>query len=161
MLFFITAGNPPTILHALINHTYYLSSISKSLGGIMKKFYVASSFQNVKTVRFVSEQLKNKGYVQTYDWTKNKRASSIEELSIIGQEEKQSVMEADFLIVLLPAGKGSHIELGIALGLGKKIFLYSQNNEVSNFETTTTFYHLSEVEIVIGTIDKLLNKVIH
>ncbi|MEO4054888.1 nucleoside 2-deoxyribosyltransferase [Solibacillus sp. CAU 1738] len=125
----------------------------------MKKFYVASSFQNIEAVRFVSEHLKNKGYVQTYDWTKNKRASHIKELKAIGQAEKKSVIEADFLIVLLPAGKGSHIELGIALGLGKKIFLYCLNNEVINFETTSTFYHLSEVEIVIGTIDELLNKV--
>lgn len=125
----------------------------------MKKFYVASSFQNIEVVRFVSEQLKNKGYVQTYDWTKNNRASTIEDLKEIGQEEKKAVMEADFLIVLLPAGKGSHIELGIALGQGKKIYLYSQNNEVSNFETTSTFYHLSEVEIVIGTIEELLTKV--
>lgn len=125
----------------------------------MKKFYVASSFQNVEVVRFVSEQLKTNGYVQTYDWTKNNRASTIEDLKEIGQEEKKAVMEADFLIVLLPAGKGSHIEFGIALGLGKKIYLYSQNNEVSNFETTSTFYHLSEVEIVIGTIDELLTKV--
>ncbi|AND41423.1 nucleoside 2-deoxyribosyltransferase [Cytobacillus oceanisediminis] len=125
----------------------------------MNKFYVASSFQNVETVRLVSEQLKNMGYVQTYDWTKNKRAASIEDLKEIGQEEKIAVMKADFLIVVLPAGKGSHIELGIALGQSKKIYLYSQNNDVHNINTTSTFYHLSEVEIVTGTIDDLLNKV--
>lgn len=123
------------------------------------KFYVASSFQNLEAVQFVSGQLQNRGYVQTYDWTKNNRASTIEDLKEIGQEEKKAVMKADFLIVLLPAGKGSHIELGIALGQGKRIYLYSQNNEVSNFETTSTFYHLSEVEIVIGSIDELLTKV--
>ncbi len=125
----------------------------------MKKFYVASSFQNAEAVRFVSEQLTKKGYVQTYDWTKNKRASTIEDLKNIGQEEMQSVIEADFVIVLLPAGKGSHIELGIALGLGKKIFLYSPNNEVHHFEKTSTFYHVSEVEIVIGTLEELVTKV--
>lgn len=65
-------------------------------------------------------------------------------------------MEADFLVVLLPARKGSHIEFGIALGQGKKIYLYSPNEEVNNFETTSTFYHLPEVEIVIGNIDDLI-----
>ncbi|WP_078382762.1 group-specific protein [Sutcliffiella halmapala] len=127
----------------------------------MRKFYVASSFQNQETVRIVSRQLKDQGYIQTYDWTKNKRASTFEELKEVGQAEKTAVMEADFLIVLLPAGKGSHIEFGIALGQGKKIFLYSHNNEVNNFETTSTFYHLSEVEKVIGTIDDLIEKVIN
>ena len=61
-------------------------------------------------------------------------------------------MEADFTIVLLPAGKGSHIEFGIALAQGKRIYLYSQNEEVNNFETTSTFYHLPQVEKCIGTL---------
>ena len=70
-------------------------------------------------------------------------------------------MNADFIIVLLPAGKGSHIELGIALGQEKKIYLYSPNNEVNNIEITSTFYHLSNVEKCIGTIEELLDKVTH
>ncbi len=65
-------------------------------------------------------------------------------------------MEADFIIVLLPAGKGSHVEFGIALGQGKRIYLYSQNDEVNKIETTSTFYHLDEVEKFIGTIDGLI-----
>lgn len=119
----------------------------------MEKFYVASSFKNIDKVRYVSEKLRNKGYIQTYDWTKNKRATTLENLKTIGQYEKQAVIEADFIVVLLPAGKGSHIEFGIALGQGKRIFLYSLSEEV---ETASTFYHLPEVEICTGTIDDLI-----
>lgn len=122
----------------------------------MKKFYVASSFKNIDTVRYVSNELKKKGYIQTYDWTQNERASTVEDLKEIGQQERNAVLEADFIIVLLPAGKGSHIEFGIALGQGKRIYLYSQDDEVNKFETTSTFYHLSEVEKCIGTIDELI-----
>ncbi|MDY0394932.1 hypothetical protein RWE15_11425 [Virgibacillus halophilus] len=68
-------------------------------------------------------------------------------------------MEADFIVVILPGGKGTHIELGIALGLEKRIFLYSPNEEVNNFETISTFYHLTEVEKCFGTLDELLEKV--
>ncbi|MDF2065600.1 nucleoside 2-deoxyribosyltransferase [Bacillus sp. Cr_A10] len=121
------------------------------------KFYIASSFQNIESVKYVSEVLKNKGYIHTYDWTKNERALSIEKLQAIGQEEKNGVMNADILVVLLPAGKGSHIEFGIALGQGKKVFLYSPNDDVRDLETTSTFYHLPDVEIVIGTIDELID----
>jgi len=117
------------------------------------KFYIASGFKNKDSVRYVSEKMKNKGHFHTYDWTKNERASTIEELKEIGQNEKNAVTEADFIVVLLPAGKGSHIELGIALGHGKKVYLYSPTEEVNNFETTSTFYHLPEVEIFIGTLD--------
>ena len=67
-------------------------------------------------------RLKEIGYEQTYDWTQNNRASSLEALQKIGLLEKKAVIEADFLIVLTPAGKGSHIELGMAIGmlLGKR-----------------------------------------
>jgi len=41
---------------------------------------------------------------------------------------------------LLPAGKGSHIELGIAFGRGKKVYLYPAHEEFNNIETTSTFY---------------------
>lgn len=121
------------------------------------KFYIASSFQNIDSVKYVSEVLKNKGYIHTYDWTKNERASTIDKLQAIGQEEKNGVLNADILVVLLPAGKGSHIEFGIALGQGKKVFLYSPNEDVRDLETTSTFYHLPEVEMVIGTIDELID----
>lgn len=124
------------------------------------KFYIASSFKNIDNVRFVSRQLINEGYILTYDWTKNQRASTIEELEVIGQEEKDAVIDADFIVVLLPAGKGSHIEMGIALGLSKKIYLYSPNEEVNNYTTTSTFYHLSEVKKCIGTLDDLVKKVL-
>ncbi|GIN84591.1 hypothetical protein J6TS2_09770 [Heyndrickxia sporothermodurans] len=122
----------------------------------MEKFYVASSFKNIDTVRFISKQLINKGYIQTYDWTKNEGVSTINDLKKIGQEEKNAVMGADFIIVVLPAGKGSHIELGIAIGKGKKVYLYSPNNEVNDFEKITTFYHLPEIELCTGSIKELL-----
>ncbi|WP_027963740.1 nucleoside 2-deoxyribosyltransferase [Halalkalibacillus halophilus] len=122
----------------------------------MKKFYIASSLKNINTVREVSQDLVNRGFNHTYDWTLNDKASTLEELKTIGQLEKEAVKEADFVIVLLPAGKGSHIELGIALGQGKKVYLYSPNSEVYNVETTSTFYHIPEVEIFEGTLDELI-----
>ncbi|MFD1778490.1 group-specific protein [Fredinandcohnia salidurans] len=126
----------------------------------MKKFYVASSFKNIETVRYVSQQLVKRGFIHTYDWTKNERASTFDDLKAIGIQEKNAVIESDFLIVLFPAGKGSHIELGIALGQGKKIYLYSPDDQINHFETTSTFYHLPEVEKCIGTIEDLIERVV-
>jgi hypothetical protein len=134
-------------------------SKTMTMGAIMKKFYVASSFNNIETVRYVCNTLINRGFIQTYDWTKNQRALTLYDLKMIGSQEKNAVKEADFLIVLLPAGKGSHIELGIALGQGKKIYLYSPNGDIDNFETTSTFYHLPEVEKCLGSIDDLIDRV--
>jgi nucleoside 2-deoxyribosyltransferase len=125
----------------------------------MHKFYIASSLINIEKVREVSKRLKDKGFIHTYDWTQNERAATLEDLKEIGEKELVAVLEADFLIVLLPGGKGSHIEFGIALGQGKKIFLYSENDDINNVETTSTFYHLDNVEKVMGTIEELLERV--
>ena len=125
----------------------------------MKKFYIASSLKNIDQVRNVSNRLKDKGFIHTYDWTVNEKITTLEELKAIGQKEKNAILEADFVVVLLPAGKGSHIELGIAIGNGKRVYLYSPNKEVDNIETTSTFYHLSEVEKCFGTIDKLIDTI--
>ncbi|WP_427136873.1 group-specific protein [Psychrobacillus psychrodurans] len=120
------------------------------------KFYIASSFKNIELVRYVSENLKNRGYIHTYDWTVNENVTTLEELKIIGEKEKTAVIEADFVVVILPAGKGSHIELGIAIGNRKNIYLYSPNKEIDNIETTSTFYHLPEIEKCFGTLDELV-----
>lgn len=125
----------------------------------MNTFYIASSLSNIDTVRLVRNQLIKKGFVYTYDWTQNERASTIEDLVEIGTKEKKAVLEADFIVVLLPAGKGSHIEFGMALGQGKPIYLYSPNDDINNIATTSTFYHLSNVEKCVGTIDELVEKI--
>ncbi len=126
---------------------------------MINKFYIASSFNNIEKVREVSIRLKDKGFIQTYDWTQNERAATLEDLKEIGEKERNAVLEADFLIVLLPAGKGSHIEFGIAIGQGKKIYLFSENDDIDNFETTSTFYHLDNVEKIMGTVEELMEKI--
>jgi nucleoside 2-deoxyribosyltransferase len=130
----------------------------------LNKFYIASSFRNVDAVHYVSERLKSKGYIQTYDWTQNAEAHdaltfTFEDLKNIGQKEQQGVLDSDVVIVLLPGGKGTHIEFGIAIGHGKRIFLYSPDQAIKDPQTTSTFYHLPEVETCFGTLDELLEKV--
>lgn len=131
----------------------------------MEKFYVASSFRNIEAVNYVTNQLIDKGYLHTYNWTRNAKSKeeqtiTLEDLIEIGQNEKKAVMESDFVVVILPGGKGTHIELGIALGQKKKIFLYSPDCAINNVDTTSTFYHLPEVEKCYGTLDELLDKIV-
>lgn len=127
------------------------------------KFYVASSFNNIENVRKVSEVLRNQGFCQTYDWTKNNQADSIELPTAIGESEKKAVSESDFLVVLLPGGNGSHIEMGIALGLGKTVYLYSSTIEdFEDFSKTSTYYHVEGVKkfdgSVLGFLDFILKE---
>lgn len=123
-------------------------------------FYIASSFRNIEQVREISNELKLKGYIHTYDWTQNEKVNSFEKLATIGVKEKEAVMNSDFFVILLPAGKGSHIELGIALGLVKRIYLYSPTNEIYEYDKTTTFYHIEGVDKFVGKFDLFIQYLI-
>lgn len=123
------------------------------------KFYIASSLKNIENVRLVAENLKALGFQHTYDWTAHSNIDSITKLRIIGEEELSGVLAADVVIVMIPAGKGSHVELGIALGAGKKIYLYSSTNELNEIGNTCTFYHVDSVEQRIGSLEELINSV--
>lgn len=83
-------------------------------------FYVASSFRNIVNVRYVAQILESMGYVNTYDWTQNAsardaRTVTLGDLRSIGQHERDAVIGADVVVVLLPGGKGTHVEFGIAI----------------------------------------------
>jgi hypothetical protein len=123
------------------------------------KFYIASSFKNIDNVRNVAEQLKARGFIQTYDWTTHTGIDSLQELAAIGAKEKEAVLHAEIFIIMLPAGKGSHVELGLALGAGKAIYMYSANDEMNDIDKTSTFYQLPEVHKIIGTLDDLVSMI--
>ncbi|MCD5323374.1 MULTISPECIES: nucleoside 2-deoxyribosyltransferase [Pontibacillus] len=122
-------------------------------------FYIGSGFQNKEQVQFVRDQLIQRGFIHTYDWTENERAASKEALVEIGQKEKDGVYEADLVVILLPGGKGTHIELGMALALNKTIILYAPNREVEDFTKTSTFYHLPEIQYS-DSLDEVISKTI-
>lgn len=127
---------------------------------ICLKFYIASGLQNRESVQYIASSLINEGFTHTYDWTKNNRASTTDELCSIGQHERDGVVDATFLIVLLPGGKGIHVELGMALAARRKIYLYSLDESIYNINQTVTFYFLPEVETYTGSLDNFLTFVL-
>ncbi|MBB6454754.1 nucleoside 2-deoxyribosyltransferase [Salirhabdus euzebyi] len=122
-------------------------------------FYVASSFHNKEMVQQVVEELKFAGFLHTYDWTKNERASTLDELKRIGKKEREAVKNADFLVMLMPGGAGTHVELGIALGLNKRIYLYSPDHDIYDYERSCTFYYVDGVYKYVGLLENFIKEV--
>ncbi|WP_054707615.1 hypothetical protein [Bacillus sp. JCM 19041] len=120
------------------------------------KYYIASSFANISQVCSLNQTLSEMGHSVTYDWTKNERTTIIANMNRIAQLEKAAVLESDIFIMLLPAGRGSHIEYGMALATDKPIILYSPQNEVLE----TTFYHMPNVQIVTGNDRELVKAIV-
>jgi hypothetical protein len=124
----------------------------------MKNFYIATSFSRAQDHNRIRDLLVKNGYRITYDWTLDTkgRATSREKLLAVTDAEIKGVLAANTVVVLLPGGNGTHAELGIALGAGKKILLHCENGDVFEpGEKACTFYHHPNVtQIVCGIDDK-------
>lgn len=86
--------------------------------------------------------------------------STIKDLIEYSKLEQQGIIDSDVVIILLPAGRGTHIELGMALALNKKIFLCSETKEEFNIKNTVNFYQLPNIVRLVGTADENLKEII-
>lgn len=123
-------------------------------------FYIASSFRNITDVRFISDRLIQQGHQLTYDWTRSERVETATELNRIGQLELDAVQASDYLILILPAGKGSHVELGIALAKQLPIFLCMTDATGWTGPEASTFYHVGDVTPCVGVVDDWVRTII-
>ena len=116
------------------------------------KYYLSSSFENREMAHVASYLLNHNNFIHTYDWTQNEKAATFEELRFVGEKEREGILEADFFILFLPAGKTSHTELGMALALKKRIYIYSPNEDIYDLDKTSNLYFLPEVRPFVGQI---------
>lgn len=112
------------------------------------KFYIATSPSRIAAHQIVRDNLKRFGHEISYDWTLHPSVKSVskERLREVASLDLNGVSEADFVVVLLPGGHGTHLELGFAIAKEKKVFLHSEDPTI--FETgpqTNVFYHHPDV----------------
>ena len=129
-------------------------------GGNIMKFYIGSGFKNCELVNYYSKKLEENKWENTYNWTKNiNKEITIEDLKEISKLEQKGISDSDVVIILLPAGRGTHIELGMALALNKRIFLCSETKEEFSIENTVNFYQLPSIVRLVGTVDENLKEI--
>lgn len=117
----------------------------------MKTYYLASSLDNAVAARDASMKLFMAGFQKTYDWTTHGRVEDKSELAEVARKEMQGVIDADFLVLLMPARFGSHVELGVALSLKIPVFLVENDIEYEE----KSFYNLPTVRRYLN-IDDLI-----
>lgn len=122
-------------------------------------YYIGSGFYNIENVRRLRDLLSAQGHTHTYDWTLNTRADSVDALRDIGEKERDAIKASDFVVILLPAGKGSHVELGIAIGSGVPVFIHDTTDSMTNFKTTSTFYHVAQVVQLSGALEDIPSQI--
>ena len=117
-------------------------------------FYIGSGMKNCELVNYYAKILKENDWKQTYNWVENINEDvSIEDMTVYAKLESQGIFDSDVVIILIPAGRGAHIEIGMALALNKKIFLCSATKEEFSIENTVAFYGLPNIIQLIGTAD--------
>ena len=128
---------------------------------IVMKFYIGSGFKNCDLVNYYSKALEEKGWKHTYNWAKDiKSDETIEDLIEYAELEKKGIIDSDVVIILLPAGRWTHIELGMALALNKKIYLCSSDGKDFEIENTVNFYQLPNMIRLIGNADNIIEEIV-
>lgn len=123
-------------------------------------FYISSSLRNVDQVRYAASRLKASGWTHTCDWTNFELSSGSapDGLRAIGAAELSGVKAADAVIVLTPQGRGTHIELGMAIALGKRVYIYHADDSYFKCDDRTcAFYWLPQVKQLTGEIDAAID----
>lgn len=115
------------------------------------KFYIATSLSRMSDHHVVRNALTKCSHEISYDWTLHGSVKSVskERLREVAMRELNGVLEADFVIVLLPGGKGTHLELGFAIAREKRIFVHSEDSLVFELgPQTNAFYHHPDINLL-------------
>lgn len=131
----------------------------------MIKAYIATKLENHAKHNKIMNEIAKLGVRLTYDWTLHgavyaegaKRIQEVSELELMG------VLQADFVVVILPGGRGTHVELGMALAANKTVYLLCETRELQDMvmiptKDTCAFYHNIRCIKVYG-IEHLLSYV--
>jgi nucleoside 2-deoxyribosyltransferase len=114
-----------------------------------KHFYVSSRKDRSAEADALSEKLKARGWERTYKWTAH-GGEGTDGHAKVALAELEGVQKADVLIVLLPGGFGTHVEIGAALALGKPVILHSPNRETLETPYPCIFHHHPSVKRLIS-----------
>lgn len=126
---------------------------------LLMRFYVCTAFQNSRAHNVVRDALRGHGHEITLDWTSGMPEEDPEKIGIL---EVDAVLEADFVCVLLPGGRGTHVELGVALGRRIPVLLHAREEAdlLDVHGMTSPFYHHPQVARIHGSLSEYVEKVL-
>jgi len=90
----------------------------RSQEDMKSSFYIASGLGNAPVAKALADDLKQLGHTITYEWWLHGSVlkHGPERIAEVAAAEVSGVLSADIVVVLLPGGRGTHVELGAAIG---------------------------------------------
>ena len=119
---------------------------------MQKKFYLATQKNRLDEAAPLLEALEANGWKRTFAWTNQDSHDSAGNAGI-AQAELAGVREADVLIVLLPGGYGTHVEIGAALALGKPVIIHAPDRKTLETPYICVFHYHPLVTLLVSKID--------
>ena len=124
------------------------------------KVYIGAKFGNMDKVISLSKKLEEKGIINNYNWALDlKEEETEEDLIESAKKELEAIKNSDSVIFLLPLGRGSHVELGMALACNKQVILCSESAELLKNDPIN-FYKLPDIIKIIDSYDVIEDKII-
>ena len=114
-----------------------------------KQFYISTRKDRLDRVAPLLDALKANGWKQTFAWT-DQEAHNPAVYADMAQAELAGVREADVLIVLLPGGFGTHVEIGAALALGKRIIIHAPDCKTLETPYPCPFHYHPLVTLLVS-----------
>ena len=115
----------------------------------MVRYYIATKLENHAAHNELRDWLADRGHQITYDWTTHGPVwrDGNERIAEVAGFEARGVVTADLVVVLLPGGRGTHAELGIAIGAGVPVLLVPSERGQIEGEGVCAFYRHPMVTI--------------
>lgn len=90
----------------------------------MKKVYVASGLRNYERVQKIQNRLRACGLEVAFDWA-YRYENGLDDDTVCRQEI-QAVKSTDALLLVMPGKRGSHVEMGVAIGAEKPVVVLNE-----------------------------------
>src|SRR5262245_56615832 len=114
-----------------------------------KRFYVSSRKDRSNQANALSEKLIARGWERTFTWNAL-NGEGPEGHARVALAELDGVSRADVLVVLLPGGFGTHVEIGAALALGKPVVLHAPDQKTLETPYRCVFHYHPAVNLVVS-----------
>jgi nucleoside 2-deoxyribosyltransferase len=114
-----------------------------------KRFYLATRKDRATEANAIAEALKAQGWERTLTWSDQEGASPTAHAEL-AQAELRAVSEAEVLIVMLPGGYGTHVEIGAALALGKPVILHTPDRKTLETPYPCVFHYHPGITLLIS-----------
>jgi nucleoside 2-deoxyribosyltransferase len=123
-----------------------------------KRFFLSTRKDRASEANAISAALEIHGWARTFTWSAVDGAD-INQQAAMAIADLQGVRDADVLIVLLPGGYGTHVEIGAALALKKPVILHSPDCQTLETPYTCVFHYHPDVTLLVSPtpeIDSIL-----